>query len=326
MRATFSAVAICLLVPCASSCATVLGIDQPKDRDDTAIDSTNVGTSCTAHCADAPPPGWDGPFASIETTAAAPPACDGDFPHAAFDGSSSLVAPPAACTCECGAPTGVACSAPVINLFDDNTCTSSCGTKDQPLVAKPGCAVLNVGGCGGTHAILGASTATGGSCAPSSTATVAPASWSTVHRLCGATAPPDTSSCGAGRVCVPRPALPARPDVLCIASPGDVACPAGYPTRTVAYAAFQDTRACSACTCGAPTGASCGTVAATSYGDFACTMGPKPMTAPSSCIDMGGRSASFTAPVASGGSCAKDGGAPIGDATPTSPTTICCSA
>jgi hypothetical protein len=45
-------------------------------------------------------------------------------------------------------------------------------------------------------------------------------------------------------------------------------CPAGYPDQSIYYDAFQDTRACSTCTCGTPTGTCGGTVSVSS--DAAC--------------------------------------------------------
>ncbi len=317
-------------------CAAVLGIEDPIDlqADADAGDAglspdTAPSTPCTKTCAGAPPAGWDGPFSYYEATggppAPAPADCGGEFTKTAYDGTSALIAPPPACTCQCGAATGATCSGPLVNYFSDATCMTSCGTKNQPLVTTPACTILGDSACSSTHATIGPPLPTGGSCPPMATSNVTPAAWSTTYRLCAVTTPP-SGTCGADQVCVPSPSLPEKPNTLCIARPDDAQCPAAYPVKKTAYASFTDNRACSACTCAAPQGVTCATDTATMYTDLACTAGAKAfVTGTTTCLNIGTvKSGNVSAAAASGGTCTAVGGQPTGAATPTSPTTICC--
>jgi hypothetical protein len=68
-------------------------------------------------------------------------------------------------------------------------------------------------------------------------------------------------------VCQPRPIAPFATG-LCIRQAGDQPCPGGtpYTDRHVFFAGVDDTRGCTACACGAPSGGSCAPVGGASIG------------------------------------------------------------
>src|SRR5439155_17176203 len=82
---------------------------------------------------------------------------------------------------------------------------------------------------------------------PSGTAAKVPAAFATSERFCGAAVM--GGGCAAGSVCMPKASS------LCALADGDVACPSGFTALqgTSWYSGFNDTRACAACSCAAPT-------------------------------------------------------------------------
>jgi hypothetical protein len=97
------------------------------------------------------------------------------------------------------------------------------------------------------------------------------------------------------------------------------------------YGGVSDTRACSTCSCGSPSGADCNANAHVQIldgcgagGHLLVDMHPLPetcsaSTTPSAAIHGG----TFTT-TASGGSCGASGGSPTGTVAQTDPVTICC--
>jgi hypothetical protein len=177
-----------------------------------------------------------------------------------------------------------------------------------------------------------APTVTGGSCAATGgMANVPQASWAILGKACG-----DAfigGGCGAGKVCQPKAAPPFLSG-LCIFKTGDNTCPAGsaFSEKHIFYENFLDTRGCTTCQCGAPTGGSC-QAQITVHSDQVvntCNTQVGSFTA-GSCSNLSGnpgifgRKATITQPP-SGSSCAPlaGGGQPTGSATPTSPVTFCC--
>lgn len=90
-----------------------------------------------------------------------------------------------------------------------------------------------------------------GSCTPDPSVQPTPAGFDTRTIACG-TFEAIAEGCGDG-LCVPQPAAPYDSDV-CIWAEGDLECPAGFDDRTVYHSDFTDTRSCSACSCGGPSG------------------------------------------------------------------------
>jgi hypothetical protein len=217
----------------------------------------------------------------------------------------------------------VSCGTPEANYFGDPGCNASCGTQDQPIATT--CTPLAVGTCGGTHVTISASVASGGSCAPDAGSQIAPAAWTAGARLCAATGAPSPAGCDAGEVCAPATGLPFEPSTYCIARSGVATCPAGYPVQHTYYESSADTRACTPCSCGAPSGSTCTGGGITVYGGAMCSGGSTQLAVPQTCAALGGSKVGiFSGATAAGGSCAPSGGQPTGAFTPTTPTTICC--
>lgn len=103
--------------------------------------------------------------------------------------------------------------------------------------------------------------------------------------------------------------------------------PPEYPLKELLYSGSTDTRDCSTCTCGAPSGASCTGGQGTIYDANGCSGATQAFAIDGTCKTTGGTTTlaakQTTAPTVSG-TCAKNGGTPTGQATPTGPTTLCC--
>ena len=120
---------------------------------------------------------------------------------------------------------------------------------------------------------------------------------------------------------------------MCAFHSGDVPCVdfGSYQERHVVYAGYDDTRSCSACTCGPPAGGRCSTELSI-YADDACASVPSyAVTIDSSqpyCYDLVAGAAlgskSATPPTYSPGACQPSGGEPMGAATPVGASTFCC--
>ena len=177
---------------------------------------------------------------------------------------------------------------------------------------------------------------TGGACTPSQqTPDVQPVSWAKAGEACdGAT--PTGKVCNAGLQCLPKPKAPHEAGV-CVRKDGDNTCPPGqFTQKHVFYTGATDTRDCTDCECGNPSGGSCtATVkmfktptvnSCTIAGDLVATINATSQAA--ACADIAGnplvasRQATFSA--VSGGTCAKSGGQPTGTAVPSGATTFCC--
>src|SRR5262249_49326324 len=150
--------------------------------------------------------------------------------------------------CICGAPAGVTCQPPVLELFADGACKSACGSP-VPLTAS-GCETPPA--C--TAFTISASVPTSVACAPDGGAPSLPAtSWSRAAGACAPASPLGQGSCAASEVCTPSPAPPYAPR-FCVAQPGAAsACPAAPYTDGphIFYGGTKDDRACSACACAA---------------------------------------------------------------------------
>lgn len=134
-------------------------------------------------------------------------------------------------------------------------------------------------------------------------------------------------ACEPGQVCVRAPPGDGK---LCLHVKGDHSqCPPGYE-RSVFYQGAKDERGCEECECGGPEGMQCEALVSV-YTDGACsslvlatTLG----TGGSECVDVLSGAALGSTEAAAllwvPGSCAASGGAPVGDAAPVGPFTLCC--
>jgi hypothetical protein len=273
----------------------------------------DAGGPCT--CVPAPPVGWTGPVAIWEGSGPAP-GCSGDYSAPVLDALADLDAGAARCTCDCGPLTGASCpSSFTATIFGDQGCTSACDSVD----VSAGACVNVHGKCANVHGIGASPQAEGGSCTPRSSTVVPIAGWARAARACESVIAPVQSGCTSGQICAPAPAAPLEPR-LCVFMAGQVACPGGYAVQRIVYGGVADSRGCTPCSCGA-SGVSCtGTL------QEGCGQSGPVNDLPTVCggLTDPGSVMLLAALVASGGSCASDGGVPTGSAAPSSPTTVCC--
>lgn len=319
------------------------------------------GASCgNGTCVPSPPSGWEGPVVYYEGTAT-PPSCPSSYPTIKQTASSTLDAGTVTCpTCQCGTPSGVTCSADVV-FFDGASCGGSgcwgywqgvCGSGSPtppPITVGATCKTQSL--CwdptGATKPVSAAFTnlvAAGGTCTSSSQGTMVKptAKYTKSVRACGDPTG-DPGGCGASNVCVPT-APSGFAQKICIFKAGDVTCPSSaWGKEAVFYtAAPTDTRTCSACGCGTPTGGCTGATLEL-YTDSACLQekdtlavaemsgctnikaDSSPVASPG-CQGNGGdsRSMKLVGGSGSGATCPKTGGTVTGSADPAGPVTFCC--
>jgi hypothetical protein len=266
-------------------------------------------------CGAAAPPGWTGPFA---LSSASPPDASlvcpqGWMPQAM--GGRDLQAPAATCGCAC-TPGGGSCTVSVA-YYSDASCTGAVESGSS----GGGCDSMATGS-GHGYAIASGQPA-GMSCTPAPTTAVPPSSWATGVVLC---APPATTACDDG------PCLPAPPTGFdgrwCVMAEGEQGCPAGaYSEATIGYRNSVDSRACSPCTCDAPSAVVCGSLevffdaiclapAGSIPADGACHEAPWDGTDDYWAVQYDGTPPTY--------SCGGVGVSPIGEAAPSEPFTMCC--
>jgi hypothetical protein len=298
---------------------------------DTIAAACRLGYECAAPL----PPGWWGPLALWwSNTNDAPPPCPAGY-EKPVDMGNDLLAPPATCASSCTAM-GQQCSASV-SVYADSSCVAECG--DDSSVSNATCTAVT--GCSGTQGSLRADAPvpTGGTCAPSVRAIVAPPTWASPVRMCVAVGPSTLGLCPkANAPCVATPAVPytGLPCIVFVPPQGQpvpTTCPSGYPFGpSVYYTSIADSRACSAPTCaGVPTGGDCaGTIAATGAAASDCSTGAFTYAIGSGCS----QPIKLTSPIAhlrasmtvTPGSCSVGTEArPVGAARAAgSPNVICC--
>lgn len=312
------------------------------DASDAAADAP-IEPTCAGECVPGPAPGWDLPNLLWIGTEAQAPSCPLSASAHNYDGHADLNAPNLCGACQCDAPTGT-CSLPaVVTAY-----AATCATADSSTPATPfdppagwdgGCTTndsIPAGQlCAGTPCAqsltIEALTLVETGCAPSQLPVPkdAPASWMTLGRFCQGW--PGQACGNSGFVCTPaRP--PGGGFRLCIYQKGDNDCPnlGPYQEKHVFYDGFEDTRTCSACTCGPVSGSTCSTQV-TIFTDDACStqlVAATVTASASSCHDVPAGSAlgskSATAPAYEAGTCQPSGGEPMGMASPVGPSTFCC--
>lgn len=309
-----------LAVGVSVSCALMPNLDElssARDAGAQPVDAADIevldGPDGACACVDAPPTGFRGPLAAWNATSVAP-ACGGAYGAQFLEGVSDVQGAAATCGCTCGAATGTSCpSSFSATVFANNACT---GSKCDTVTLAVGQCTKVGANCNHVNGISATITPTGGSCAAQPTKSVPPRSNEKAVRLCERAELPAQGACKGSQVCVPLPPSPfeARP---CIASPGDVACPAFYSYKRVVYSGMTDTRDCSACTCNGPAGTCTASIQVECGGSVkslanACLALPDPV------------GVQLMAQPTFAGSCAPVGGQPIGALAGTGATTLCC--
>lgn len=311
------------------------------DDSDGLADCADDECSPAYSCVSSPPLGWEGYVTLFDGVEADKPgSCPGTFPTA-FVGHRNLLTPPHACsTCSCGAPAGQTCDlADTITVSDKN-----CGFVGQNNPINPptdwqgecyGPAGLQggqtcVGGPCNSSVSTGKPTIKGGTCpASGGTSDQMPEQWESYGLGCSGAL--KGGGCGAGSVCQPKSATPFRSG-LCVYKTGENSCPVGdFSQQFVYFEKADDTRACSACECDAPTGAMCDATIKI-YGDVAVNVCNTEIASfpAGGCANLSGnpavfgRSAILSGPT--GGTCGvkPGGGQTTGALTPINPTTFCC--
>ena len=244
-----------------------------------------------------------------------------------WEGGVTPVVPQVACACGCGMPTGLTCAASA-SLVAGTSCSAGVPACTAVPLVEQMCATLTGDiSCSpaGAGSIGLLAKPMGGMCAPSPPVAVPPATWTTSYVACEPSAAP--APCDGG-VCAPNSA--GGSFKLCVSTTSAVsACPAPYAMMTTIFTQLDDTRACSACTCGPP-GAKCeGGVAELSFGPQCSGANSSTVDVPSCTLTnvVTGLSASLlltTAPTPSDGMCIPSTGTLTGGVTADEPTTICC--
>jgi hypothetical protein len=282
-----------------------------------------------AACISPAPAGWQGPFIVYDGNQSNAPTCGAPEPNQILTAHGDLnPAPQAQCSppCGCNPPTGGACSS-MVDVWGD---CSKCGSSETQ--AAVGSCIYGYGqlyGCNGggvtgiAVALIGAD---GGSCTGTTqTATKPPFTWQQAILGCSAGSFVQ-ADCAQSLVCVPLGAPPFEANA-CVMQAGDVGCPGQpYSSKRLVYGGADDTRGCSTCTCGPPTGIrTCPTTAAL-YGAVDTYCNPQNPTHQAAPFCVGPQDMIVTASgPPTGGSCAPSGGgAPTGGVTPSDPITVCC--
>jgi hypothetical protein len=260
----------------------------------------------------AAPTGWDGPFAVVLSDAngrglTCPPAFVRSWARSGAS-TADASAPPATCTCACGALTGTC--AITMNDHDDSRCTDA-----------PSKRVLTVGACvptaGGSDSWRATAAVTSASCAPDASVAVTPVGGDAGAIGCVPTSP---AGCATGACFSPVP-TGVR---LCVRPQGTGntdRCPPEFPGEVTLASGVEDSRACTACTCPASPSCAftyglygkdnCGALAAAPISDTNCH-------APNE-VDGIKLTASGVA-----GSCAPSGGKPTGGVQAMGESRLCC--
>jgi hypothetical protein len=309
--------------------------DADAGLDVTSADTgTDVLSPCSGACAPAPPTGWEGPFEIAEGNGGPLPSCNAVSWVDKYLLRALLNQAPATCTCSCGPPSGITCSAPTMNFFRRTDCFAGSACGQAPLDTCV--AIANVPCPTPRGFQLGPSSASGGTCAAGSSTQLDPITWGAHARLCSPAAV-SPNGCDPRNLCVPA-VDPQFRNAFCVAAAAADAgaCPTAYPVAHPGadaggagyYGNAKDERGCSPCTCSPATGATCADASALTYtASDTCT--PRtdgvPVSAAAACTLVNGIvGAVFAGATPSGGMCVPSGGQPQGAIVATAPYTICC--
>ncbi|MDI1484665.1 hypothetical protein [Polyangium sp. y55x31] len=309
---------------------------------DGSMSSLCAGGTCTPPAAG----DWKGPVSFWQGWDLEAPTCPDDAPILAFEAWAEP--PTVSCgTCECDPPEGT-CKLPETWTVSSAACTPdpNLGVKtnlDPPTNWDGTCnedkSIQSGKLCGGVPCVrsivVSPPTIEELPCKPHLVGDPEPSiphAWeggpqTTLGKACTSATPAPSCVEAAGKVCVPTPPSFSS----CVYREGDHPCPEGWDERQLLYQHVQDNRSCAACTCDAPTGGTCSTIA-TVFSGPACTDLAHSgsifagMDAP--CWDlMAGApltGVSSTPPEYVSGKCTPSGGNVEGDVVLADPVTVCC--
>jgi hypothetical protein len=228
--------------------------DTGTSEDGSSDDAAEPQCPPTHECVPAPPEGWEGPVALLESPVAEDeegPECGGSHPDASMVGYRDLVAPPAECSCACGPAVDVSCSLSVTVRFwgSDPTCSETIPAQYQFYSTT--CNMLPSAVPANSHWTVLPGAILGGSCDPTPTEQIEPARFT--KRVAGCTSNADVQSCGETGICSPRPDDTFM-DRLCVWRSGRASCPSEFPEDIELFTQVADERACAECACEDPVG------------------------------------------------------------------------
>ncbi len=281
-----------------------------------ATGGTGGGAStCAAagkQCLPAVAPGWVGPVVR-NASSGAPPACPGSYATEVPTGlRGGLVPGAASCACSCDPPNNQVCTGQL--AYTIGPCLAA-PFHLADLVSGAPCTPVTVPPAAGS--VKASAKFSADNCAAVTAATIPTPTWGEQVRSCGAAL--GGEACPGGDVCVP--VVPAA-WTSCIYKVGaGHICPAGYADQSVYYDAFQDTRVCSGCSCGPPTGTCGGTV----HVATGAPCNSETQIALGACAPAAGVThARYTAAGPNSGACVPGSASLNGSANPQNPVTFCC--
>jgi hypothetical protein len=272
-------------------------------------------------CVPAVPGGWTGPLELYFGSSAAP-SCPG-VEKDVFDGMEGLMAPAAMCGCSCGSP-AIICSSVDMTTYDLTGCATKCATT---VTVSGACfTTVKCAGSSITGAFQTLSTPTAaGSCPPQATTGTTPPSWTEYTRACAPALMLGQIDCPTGQVCTRKPAEAPFQTGVCILQSGTPTCPAAYGVQHLEYTGVDDGRGCTACTCGEPMNLTC-TADLNQYSttNGTCSGNVDSFDSPVTCNPTNAVADMKVVITPSSGPCTASDVSPVGAATPTGPSTICC--
>lgn len=317
----------------------------PLDADaGNARDAAAPIGACPGQCLRGPPFGWEPPGLLWFGPELQAPPCPDVAGALAYEGHGDLNAANSCGECQCDPPAGW-CELPATLTANAATCAmtdpSTARTAFDPPLAWDGSCTTN-------DSVATGQLCDGGPCVESLTIaplavtetgckptqlpipTDGPATWKTFARACRGF--PLGTCKHSGDVCV---ALPAPGFIMCVFQKGDNDCSdhelVPFTEKHVFYKGLQDTRSCTACTCGPAIGSVCAAEVSI-YSDDACASAAVVAVLADSntptCHDVmvgsGLGSKAASPPMYEPGACAPSGGEPMGSADPVNPATFCC--
>ena len=270
-----------------------------------------AGTSCVSSV----PLGWEGPVLFTDGE------CPEALPLEVSLSHTELSADSPTCSCDCGEPFGTNCGAAVLRARDPNNCVDEDFVTPVVNFFPGGCSNVTSHGADSwayDHSNFPLAAVGGGACNEIEDHDIPPATWANDFRTCALVELPD--ACEDGGTCQPDVGLP-----MCIQREGDHECPPGaFSERTVVFDGIDDSRGCSDCTCGPPTGTCNGTITFRNGGCLATDTLVGTMQADECSPISGATHGQYT--LEPDADCTAAGGFPQGSAVEADPRTICCTA
>jgi hypothetical protein len=324
-------------------------LDADGEPDPCHFRDPDAGAACDGICVPLSPPGWSETVLLWHGAPADLPQCPSWAPAHSKEGQADLTPPVTSClACECQPPTGACMLPATITASTSTSCAieGNTWTSFDPAAGWVGACTqenaIPMGQlCGGVPCVqaisVGPLIVTESGCTPTIPTPPGPPpgpadspAWGTVALACSSNHGGQCSD--PGETCAPNAPPPPPGFQVCVAAFGDQDCFDAFPDKHVFYKDFHDGRACTPCTCDAPSGSTC-SGAISVFNDSMCGA-PLPLlvltavnTGPT-CgqVPAGSGLASKSAgPLTyTAGMCKPNGGEPTGTVELIKPKTFCC--